>query len=166
MKQLAIKAGLLLCLVGLFSFSSTSSIKPGKYKEAKAIKLSMKAYQKIISNKTIPACVTIGKDKKLKPVEGYKLLLNQKETFFAVIPESQVEPIASTVNGIEAKKLEGLGTLWCHCGGGSSDDCKFDEKPDDHGYSVLGCEGGCECGMELTSGAPPFPTGIIDQVYY
>lgn len=166
MKQLAIKAGLLLCLVGLFSFSSTSSIKPEKYKKAKAIKLTMKAYQKIVSNKIIPACVTIGKDKKMKPVEGYQLLVNQKENFFAVVPTSQDKPMASTVLGIQAKKLDGLGTLWCHCGGGTSDDCKFVDKPDSDGYSRMACEGGCNCGMELTSGSPPFLHDIIEQVYY
>lgn len=166
MKQLAIKAGLLLCLVGLFSFSSTTSISSEKYKKAKAIKLTSKAYQKIAKNKTIPACVTIDKDKKLKPVAGYQLLVNLKENFFAVIPESQDKPIASTVLGIEAKILDGLGTLWCHCGGGTSDDCKFQEKPDNHGYSRMSCEGSCNCGMELTSGSPPFLNDIIDQVYY
>lgn len=166
MKQLAVKAGLLLCLVGLFSFSSTSLIPSEKYKKAKAIKLTSKAYQKIAANKTIPACITIGKDKKLRPVAGYQLLVNLKGDFFAVVPESQDKPMASTVLGIEAKKLDGLGTLWCHCGGGTSDDCKFVDKPDSDGYSRMACEGGCNCGMELTSGGPPFPSSIIDQVYY
>ena len=166
-KNLLTIGGFLFLIVGLFSFISPTQEEAPKYKKVKAITIKLKAFNALKAAKVLPGCVDITKDRKLTATKGYKLMVDATKKRFAVIPETQEQPSGSVLNkakGIEGKKIEGLGTLWCHCGGGNGDDCKFKDSPGKWGFSNLTCEGECSCGMELTDGGPP--TGeIIDDIY-
>lgn len=164
-KNLLAIGGFLLLIVGLFSFVNPAKEEAPKYKKVKAITIKLKAFKALKAAKVLPGCVDITKDRKLTPTPGYKLMVDATKKRFAVIPETQDQPsIFSKAKGIEGKEIEGLGTLWCHCGGGNGDDCQFKDGPGKWGFSKLTCEGECSCGMELTDGGPP--TGdIIDDIY-
>lgn len=162
--------GLLLLLVGLVSFTLIPNQPPLKYKKVKGIKITKAAHNKIKKHKQVPECINLTKDGKITAIEGYKLMVSSNKEYFAVIPATQDQPTGFT-KGIEGKKIEGIGILWCHCGGGAGDNCSFEDKPDKWGYSRLACEGSCKCGMAITQKGPPGggeggESNIIDKVYY
>lgn len=161
-RQSFLIAGLFFLLVGLLSFTLIPTPPPLKYKKVKGIKITQSAYKKIQKHKLVPACIQLTKDRKVTATKGYKLMVSADKRHFAVIPESQSQPSTSFGKGIEGKKIEGIGVLWCHCGGGSGDNCGFEDKPDKWGYTRLTCEGSCSCGMEITKGGPPT---IVDDIY-
>ncbi len=161
--------GLLLLLVGLVSFTLVPNQPPLKYKKVKGIKITSVAHNKIKKHKQVPDCIELSKDGKITAAEGYKLMVSSSKRDFIVIPESQDQPMGFTL-GIEGKKIDGIGILWCHCGGGAGDNCGFEDKTDKGGYTRLACEGSCKCGMEITQKGPPGGGGgeenIIDKIYY
>lgn len=169
-RQLFPKLSLLLLLVGLVSFTLIPNQPPLKYKKVKGIKITTVAHNKIKKHKQVPGCIDLAKDGKITATEGYKLMVSSNKKYFAVIPETQDQPNTGFTKGIEGKKIDGIGILWCHCGGGAGDNCRFEDKPDKGGYTRLACEGGCECGMAITQKGPPGSgggeEGIIDKIYY
>lgn len=165
MKNYLLTTGsLLLLLIGVVGFVTLPQEDAVAFKKVKAIKLTEMSFKALKANKVLPEAIKVDKNRILTATEGYKLLVDEVQKRFSIIPESQAQPMTSPPKGIQAKKLDGIGTLWCHCGGGTGDNCKFVDKGTSGGVSSLGCEGGCSCGMEITSGGPPFGT-IVEQIY-
>ncbi|MBX2874223.1 MAG: hypothetical protein KTR30_19040 [Saprospiraceae bacterium] len=167
-RQSLSKFSLLLLVVGLLSFTLLPNQPPLKYKKVKGIKITKVAHNKIKKHKQVPACIQLTKDGKITATAGYKLMVSTDKQYFAVIPETQDQPSTGFSKGIEGKKIDGIGILWCHCGGGAGDNCGFEDKQDKGGYTRLACEGSCKCGMEITQKGPPGGGGeeIIDKIYY
>ena len=165
MKNYLLTTGsLLLLMIGVVGFVTLPQEDAVAFKKVKAIKLTEMSFKALKANKFMPEAIKVDQKRILTATEGYKLMVDEVQKRFSVIPESQAQPMTSPPKGVQAKKLDGIGTLWCHCGGGTGDSCKFVDKGSSGGISRLGCEGGCSCGMEITTDGPPF-LKIVEEIY-
>ncbi len=155
----------IVCLI-CFSFSAFSEkdISPldtDQVVRLKSFKLKSTAFARYKKQKQRYASLKIDAKGVVTPAKGFKMLADKKRKEITVIAED-AKYQASVITGVEAISF-GLFVVWCHCGGGLKDDCRFDMEIEED-YQFMTCEGGCGCGVAVTMGRTPPWENIVDRI--